>query len=84
MGIPGMGGPFGVHIPNHEEMAMSETQKGRANWIIDKVLIGVSAFLVIASYNEINESLKGFSEDINELKSNTVLLEWRVRQIENK
>ncbi len=63
---------------------MSETQKNRANWIIDKVLIGVSAFLVIASYNSVNNSIEMFSRDINALKTTTSVLEYRVSQIEKK
>ena len=65
-------------------MAMSETQKNRANWIIDKILIGVSAFLVVMSYNNINRSIQEFSKDINDLKTTTRVLEYRVSQIEKQ
>lgn len=65
-------------------MTMSEERKSRANWIIDKLLIGVSAFLVIASYNKVNESIERFATEISDLKTTTRVLEWRVANLEDK
>jgi len=63
---------------------MSEDRKSRANWVIDKVLLGLCAFLVLQSYKNINDSIEVFSKDINELKTTTRLLEYRVAQIEKQ
>lgn len=79
-----MGADDYLHLPDNEGMAMSETQKNRANWIIDKILIGVSATLVVMSYNSINSSIQEFSKDINDLKTTTRVLEYRVSQIEKQ
>lgn len=63
---------------------MSEDKKNRVNWIFDKLLIGVSAFLIIASYNKVHESIERFASEISDLKTTTRVLEWRVANLEDK
>ncbi len=57
---------------------MSEELKTRTNWIIDKVLIGVAAFLLIKSYDNVTDSIQRFGDRISDLEHRTRMLEYRI------
>ena len=59
---------------------MNDESKSRTNWIIDKVLIGLAAFLLIKSYNNVTESIQEFGDRISDLEHRTRMLEYRIDQ----
>lgn len=62
---------------------MNEESKSRTNWIIDKVLIGLAAFLLIKSYNNVTDSIEKFGDRIADLEHRTRMLEYRIDQRSN-
>ncbi len=58
--------------------AMSDEQKTRANWILDKALMGVAAVLLLQSYNNVTSAIKEFGGRIGELEHRTRMIEYRL------
>lgn len=55
---------------------MSEQQKTRTNWIVDKILLGVAAFLLIKSYDSVTDSIEKFGDRIADLEHRTKMIEY--------
>jgi hypothetical protein len=61
-------------------IVMSDMQATKINWWIDKVLLGLLAFLMIQSYDSVQDAVQ-LGQDLDK---RTRLIEWRIEQVERK
>lgn len=63
-------------------IAMSEHQKSRANWIIDKILLVVCGWLIVHTYGRVTEDISKVSSKIEAISSHMSALESRTSLLE--